>query len=196
MIAIVAGPNRVIIAYARNGDDTFTFHSTNRMTTEITFYGDAVFSRAPVPDELTIDLRVDNYLVPDGNTHYACQTFQVPDDKVPQNPSDDPLTLPLLPSPLFPLLPLMCNQEYHITQIEPLVNAANIAHVHHFVAHVAMNRSLPFRPVVPTPYPLHSSYSPSSLVHFPRNFTLHYFAIHIRASLIFHHFISFFLICY
>lgn len=92
--------------------DAVGYHGVNRQTNVITFWGGPLYAPVVDPQSQTMDMRISNYLVPDVKTQYACQTFAMPVD-----------------------------DDYMITQIDPIVNENNTARVHHFVAHVVANFS-------------------------------------------------------
>lgn len=70
------------MSFSADGTDALNYHGSNRITGEITFFGAPLYSSAPVPGETTIELKMNNFLVPNETTQYACQAFAMPVDQV------------------------------------------------------------------------------------------------------------------
>ena len=70
------------MSFSADGSDTFGYHGSNRMTSEITFFGVPLYSSIPVPGETTLEIRMSDFLVPNKDTQYACQAFAMPVDQV------------------------------------------------------------------------------------------------------------------
>jgi hypothetical protein len=105
---IVNGPMKVIWAHNEDGTDGFGYHGSMRHATSIEFFSDPVLDEFYKidPDWEFVDLKMSNYRVPNRETVYACQSFN--------------LTQP---------------HDKHIVRIEPILDPNTASMVHHFLLH-------------------------------------------------------------
>jgi len=102
------GPMKVIWAHNPDGTDGFGYHGSMRHAASVEFFPnpslDDLYASNSTWDY--VDLRMNSYVVPNLETVYACQSFN--------------LTQPV---------------DKHIVRIEPLIDPATLGMVHHFLLH-------------------------------------------------------------
>eukprot|EP00026_Physarum_polycephalum_P006528 Phypoly_transcript_06576.p1 GENE.Phypoly_transcript_06576~~Phypoly_transcript_06576.p1 ORF type:complete len:551 (+),score=51.01 Phypoly_transcript_06576:87-1739(+) len=107
---ITPGLNKILIAFGES--DTVSYHSVNRQTSEITFFGAPPALPSHPADAKSIEFLIKNYSVGNGQTHFGCMTFVLPDD-----------------------------QKYYIYQLDAIIQPETAPHIHHFQVHICSNVS-------------------------------------------------------
>jgi hypothetical protein len=102
------GPVKVIWAHNPDGTDGFGYHGGMRHVTSITFFHEPALDVFYEIDSSWdhVDLKMNNYVVPNRETVYACQSFN-----------------------------LTQTSDKHIVRIEPILDPNTASMVHHFLLH-------------------------------------------------------------